>query len=135
MKVLPSISIFRLVFHYTSPSITTHASSSPNSEEALSLLSIQGPPTRDTIQRACSRFLELGVGEGARGYVIVRSGALGAYIGTRGKDGAWVDAFWGENDFDKIIDVTGMYSVVGLSCHNDHSQVRETLFWEDYRRA
>jgi len=38
--------------------------------------------------------------------VIIRSGAMGAYVATRAKGGKWVDAFWTDNK-DKVVDVTG----------------------------
>ena len=36
---------------------------SPNAEEALSLLSIPLPPTKNTIEKATDEFLDIGVGE------------------------------------------------------------------------
>jgi len=78
---------------------------SPNAEEALSLLSMPRPPTKQLIELAASKFLDMGVGKAGAGCVIVRSGAMGAYVATRVKGGQWVDAFW--NNITKIIDVTG----------------------------
>ena len=80
---------------------------SPNSDEALSLLSMRQPPTKETIEEACSRLLELGVGAGGRGHVIIRSGALGAYVASRAHPGRWVDAYWSTADAHKVVDVTG----------------------------
>ena len=80
---------------------------SPNSDEALSLLSISQPPTKGTIEQACSRFLEIGVGRNGNGHVVIRSGALGAYVASRQQQGRWVGAFWSEEASDKVIDVTG----------------------------
>jgi len=92
IQVLPSISIL-----------------SPNSEEALSLLSLSLPPTKPTIELAGGKLLELGIGLAGMGAVIIRSGGLGAYVATREHGGKWVDAFWNpdEQDTSKIIDVTG----------------------------
>ena len=45
---------------------------------------------------------------GGTGYVIIRSGALGAYVAKRGVEGFWVDAFWQDRDQGKVVDVTGM---------------------------
>ncbi|KAI5120918.1 hypothetical protein M0805_002898 [Coniferiporia weirii] len=80
---------------------------SPNSEEALSLLSLPQLATREAIEGACSRFLELGVGPGGKGHVVIRSGSLGAYVASRDRPGKWIGAFWTEADGGKIVDVTG----------------------------
>ncbi|KAF8524731.1 Ribokinase-like protein [Gautieria morchelliformis] len=81
---------------------------SPNAEEALSLLGkSEAPPTRESIQWACAQFLELGANAGGAGCVIIRSGALGAYMGKLGEDGLWIDAFWQDRDQGKVVDVTG----------------------------
>ncbi|KAA1466167.1 Ribokinase-like protein [Dentipellis sp. KUC8613] len=88
IEVLPSISIL-----------------SPNAEEALSLLSIPLPATKPKIEEACARFLEIGVGPGRDGWVIVRSGALGAYVASAERKGEWISAFW--EDEQKVVDVTG----------------------------
>ncbi|KAF9221896.1 Ribokinase-like protein [Gyrodon lividus] len=80
---------------------------SPNAEEAFGLLSFTSPITRDTVQTAAARFLELGVGEFGKGYVIIRCGALGACVATREKECKWVDAFWTPRDSGKVVDVTG----------------------------
>ncbi|THV03316.1 Ribokinase-like protein [Dendrothele bispora CBS 962.96] len=87
VKVLPSISIL-----------------SPNAEEALSLLSYDLSPSKESIEQAASKLLELGVKDS----VIVRSGSMGAYITTRDKGGRWVSAFWDKSEHPgKVIDVTG----------------------------
>ena len=65
------------------------------------------PLTRDTIQSAALRFLDIGVGPFGKGSVIIRSAALGACIATREKGCRWVDAFWTTQDTSKIVDVTG----------------------------
>ena len=80
---------------------------SPNADEALSLLSMPQPPTKKVIEEACSRLLEFGVGSKGKGHVIIRSGALGAYVATRDKPGFWVDAYWADADIGKVVDVTG----------------------------
>ncbi|KAL5488120.1 hypothetical protein ACEPAI_6228 [Sanghuangporus weigelae] len=80
---------------------------SPNSDEALSLLSMRQPPTKETIEEACSRLLKLGVGTDGMGYVIIRSGALGAYVASRAHSGRWADAYWSVADAQKVVDVTG----------------------------
>jgi len=48
----------------------------------------------------------MGVGEAGGGCVIIRSGAMGAYVITRAEGGRWIDAFWADNT-EKIVDVTG----------------------------
>lgn len=92
---------------------------SPNAEEALSLLGKSDPsPTKESIQSACAQLLELSASVGGTGCVIIRSGALGAYVQKPGEDGHWVDAFWQDNDRDKVIDVTGKSSrSVALMCY------------------
>ncbi|KAF9246977.1 Ribokinase-like protein [Melanogaster broomeanus] len=80
---------------------------SPNAEEAFGLLSLTSPITRDTVQTAAARFLELGVGESGKGHVIIRSGALGACIAARETGCKWVDAFWTPADSQNVVDVTG----------------------------
>ncbi|GJE84589.1 Ribokinase-like protein [Phanerochaete sordida] len=80
---------------------------SPNADEALSLLSTPGEPTKATIEEAARRFVDMGVGPDGKGAVIIRSGAMGAYILTRERGGRWVPAFWRPEDAAKIVDVTG----------------------------
>ncbi|KAF9468956.1 Ribokinase-like protein [Collybia nuda] len=89
-KVLPFISIL-----------------SPNAEEALALLSLPLPPTRSSIERAAGMFLDIGVGTEGGGWVIIRSGGMGAYLKARNTEGLWVNAFWTNKDAGKIVDVTG----------------------------
>ena len=66
-------------------------------------------PTKDLVEEACRRFLELGVGPGGNGSVVIRSGAMGACIATRGTSCTWVDAFWTDDDAGKVVDVTGRF--------------------------
>ncbi|KAF4620006.1 hypothetical protein D9613_005580 [Agrocybe pediades] len=89
-KVLPLISIL-----------------SPNAEEALSLLSMPLPPSKNSIESAADEFLQFSIGEEATGWVIIRSGALGSYVKSRTTKGTWVDAYWRPEDSDKVVDVTG----------------------------
>ena len=44
--------------------------------------------------------------------MIIRSGALGAYVAKRGDSGFWIDAFWQECDLGKVVDVTGRSFVI-----------------------
>ncbi|OJA15306.1 hypothetical protein AZE42_00950 [Rhizopogon vesiculosus] len=78
---------------------------SPNAEEALSLLSLPLIVTKPAVENAASEFIKMGVGEG--GSVIIRSGALGAYIITSDRKGQWIDAFWSSENIDRVVDVTG----------------------------
>ncbi|KAI9510441.1 Ribokinase-like protein [Russula earlei] len=78
---------------------------SPNAEEALSLLSVPLPPTKSSIERACHSFLDFGLGPGGTGWVIIRSGSLGAYVACRSQPGAWIDAYWRTDE--RVVDVTG----------------------------
>ena len=85
---------------------------SPNAEEALSLLSLPLPPSKSVIEDAADKFLRFGVGSEGSGWVIVRSGELGAYIKSRTTSGRWIEAFWTPKDADKVVDVTGMFALV-----------------------
>ncbi|KAH9978057.1 Ribokinase-like protein [Lactifluus volemus] len=78
---------------------------SPNAEEALGLLSIPLPPTKSSIELACQTFLGFGVGSGGNGWVIIRSGSMGAYIASRARPGAWIEAYWATEQ--SVVDVTG----------------------------
>ncbi|KAG2058895.1 Ribokinase-like protein [Suillus hirtellus] len=83
---------------------------SPNAEEALSLLSLPLIVTKSAVENVASEFLKMGVGKENSGSVIIRSGALGAYVMTSDKKGRWIDAFWSsaENiDNLMVVDVTG----------------------------
>jgi hypothetical protein len=80
---------------------------SPNAEEAMGLLSIPLPVTQAKIEEAAAKLLGSGVGEGGQGSVVIRSGALGAYVVSGTKEGRWVEAFWGLNDPHHVVDVTG----------------------------
>jgi hypothetical protein len=88
---------------------------SPNAEEALSLLSLPSEPTKLLVELAAARYLEFGVGHHGEGCVIIRSGAMGAYVATRENGGKWIEAFWTDNDHHKIIDVTGEASVASTT--------------------
>ncbi|KAI9001247.1 Ribokinase-like protein [Trametes punicea] len=81
---------------------------SPNADEAMSLLSMPLPPTKELVEEACRRFLEMGIGQGGAGSVIIRSGAMGACVGQPGKPLTWVAAYWsGPESMNKVVDVTG----------------------------
>lgn len=81
---------------------------SPNAEEALSLLSLPLIVTKSAVENAASEFLKMGVGKENSGSVIIRSGALGAYVMTSDRKGRWIDAFWSSaENIDKVVDVTG----------------------------
>ncbi|KZV75424.1 Ribokinase-like protein [Peniophora sp. CONT] len=88
IKILPDIAIL-----------------SPNAEEALSLLSITEPVSRETVERAAKRFIEYGIGPDAKGHVLIRSGALGCYVVSKDRPGEWVAAY--HQDQTKVVDVTG----------------------------
>lgn len=110
IEVLPSIYVLRCE---TLCGPHLHASAflfwtlygSPNAEEALSLLSIPLPATKPSIEEACARFLDLGVGPDGSGWVIIRSGSMGAYVASRGHQGQWIEAYW--TDATQVVDVTG----------------------------
>ncbi|KAI0637860.1 Ribokinase-like protein [Trametes polyzona] len=81
---------------------------SPNAEEALSLLSMPTPPTKELVEQACRRFLDMGVGPDGTGSVIIRSGAMGACVARRDQPISWVDAYWsGPGGAARVVDVTG----------------------------
>lgn len=85
---------------------------SPNAEEALSLLSLCTTPTKDLVEQAASKFLDLGVGKAGEGHVIIRSGAMGAYLAARSSPGKWIEAFWTIGSEQKVVDVTGQYFLI-----------------------
>ncbi|KAL0949572.1 hypothetical protein HGRIS_009621 [Hohenbuehelia grisea] len=80
---------------------------SPNAEEALALLSVSEEPSIENIERAAQRFIDIGVGKAGDGFVIIRSGPLGAYVLSRAKGGQWIEAYWTDAQKDKVVDVTG----------------------------
>ena len=85
---------------------------SPNAMEALNILSMSVENvTREMVEDACSQLLAMDVGKEGKGAVIIRSGELGAYVKQLGKKGLWVDAYWGENQSEKVVDVTGQRTV------------------------
>lgn len=104
--MLPSIDIFRCAVRANRIDVILTASLfSPNAEEALSLLSIPivQPIAKLTVEEAAQKFLELG----AKNAVIIRCGALGAYVLTREGGGKWIEAYWTKDDASRIVDVTG----------------------------
>lgn len=108
-SVLRSISVFRCVNPVnTKYKFQVHyLYHSPNAEEALSLLSLPLSPSKESIELATDKFLEIGVGQNKTGWVIIRSGALGAYMKSDKSNGMWVEAYWTAQDEDKVVDVTG----------------------------
>jgi hypothetical protein len=82
---------------------------SPNAEESLRFLSIPLPPTKSSIEQACKALLDFGVGPGGTGWVIIRSGSMGAYVASRSQPGVWIDAYWRTEE--RVIDVTGKFSM------------------------
>lgn len=66
--------------------------------------------TRELVEAAAQRFLDLGIGAlnhaPGSGYVIIRAAGLGAYVVSRNSQGRWIDAYWREED-GRVIDVTG----------------------------
>ncbi len=80
---------------------------SPNAEEAFSILSRPLPVSKGGIEQAADELLDLGIGDGGGGWVIIRSGPLGAYAKSRVTKGVWVGAYWTAADEDKVVDVTG----------------------------
>ena len=104
----PSIHFCAEVPESLGPSaLLTTLSKSPNAEEALKLVSLPLPPTKPLIEQACKTFLDLGVGLGGAGWVIIRSGELGAFIACRSQPGRWIDPYW-IND-ERVVDVTGEF--------------------------
>lgn len=67
-------------------------------------------PTKELVEEACRRFLEMGVGPRGQGSVIIRCGAMGACIAARGLPYTWIEAYWGSENSDKVVDVTGNHS-------------------------
>ena len=71
-------------------------------------MSLPLTPTKALIEEAATEFLRIGVGIDGNGWVVIRSGELGAYVKNRVQDGIWVDAFWTSDDEGKVVDETGM---------------------------
>ena len=66
------------------------------------------PPTKESIEDACQQLLDLGIGPNGSGHVVIRSGAMGAFVRSGARTGQWIDAYWSEESTpDKIVDVTG----------------------------
>jgi sugar/nucleoside kinase (ribokinase family) len=86
---------------------------SPNHDELRTLFSIptveqqDENQTRQIIETLLRALLDLGVGRDGQGIVVVRSGSLGACVGTRAHGTRWVPAFYGREDPEKVVDVTG----------------------------
>lgn len=86
--------------------------SSPNAEETFELLSLPSTVSKSTVEHAATKLLDLGVGADGTGWVIIRSGGLGAYVASRGRKGEWIEAFW--KDQSKVVDVTGEFRDASL---------------------
>ncbi|KAH9943109.1 Ribokinase-like protein [Epithele typhae] len=81
---------------------------SPNAEEAMALLGMPTvEPTKELVEEACGRFLDMGIGPRGAGSVIIRCAHMGACIGTQDAPYTWIPAFWTPNDAHKVVDVTG----------------------------
>jgi len=80
---------------------------SPHADEALGLLSLPLPPSKPLIEQACKTFLDFGVGPGGAGWVIIRSGELGAFIACRSQPDRWIDPYWTIDE--RVVDVTGKF--------------------------
>jgi hypothetical protein len=86
------------------------------------------------IEQACNTFLDFGVSVGGAGWVIIRSGELGAFIACRSQPGKWIDPYWRTDEH--VVDVTGifpmgiLYWAIG-SLLAPRCQVPETVSWVD----
>lgn len=65
------------------------------------------PPDKESIEEACRKFVDMGVGPKGKGHVIIRSAHLGACVASRDEELRWVEPFWTAKDEDKVVDVTG----------------------------
>lgn len=79
---------------------------SPNHEEAWAFFDVGVEEVakrgREGIEEVARKFVE----EGAGGDVVIRSGALGAFVTRKGREkGVWVPAY--HTSADKVVDVTG----------------------------
>jgi hypothetical protein len=61
------------------------------------------------IEYACKTFLDSGVGPGGAGWVIIRSGDIGAFIACRSQPGKWIDPYWRTDK--RVVDVTGIFPI------------------------
>lgn len=126
-----------------------HAFSSPNAEEALSLLGLTVSVTKEVVEKTASTF-----SEGHRVVVVIRCGALGAYGMRSGEKGSWVEAYWKDNTEGRmadvlleneprthVVDVTGKWSSCPRRRYDDDgalpclTQVQETRFSGGYPQA
>ena len=86
---------------------------SPNHDELLSLFSVDRPDTNDeqgtrrSIEKLLQALLDFGIGPQGQGCVVVRSGRLGACVGTRARGLQWVPAYYTAQRQHQVIDVTG----------------------------
>jgi len=80
---------------------------SPNADEAFSLLSRPLPLSKEGIEEAAKEFLNFGIGRQGNGWIVIRCGALGAYVKSADTEGAWIDAYWTSTDVERVVDVTG----------------------------
>jgi hypothetical protein len=69
-------------------------------------LSLPLPLSKEGIEAAAHKFLAYNIGRGS-GCVIIRCGAMGAYVKKRETSGLWIDAFWMSDDGGRVVDVTG----------------------------
>ncbi|KAM0750778.1 Ribokinase-like protein [Meredithblackwellia eburnea MCA 4105] len=97
---------------------------SPNHEEAWAFFGKGQDEVKEMgkkgIEEVAMKFFE----EGAEKDVVIRSGALGAYVVRKGQTGIWVPAY--HTDATKVIDVTGAGNsfmgglMAGLELHPDN---------------
>jgi len=90
-------------------------------------------PTKTNIEDAAQQFLSMGVGLNGKGAVVIRSGALGAFITTTDRGGRWVEAYWQKDNISKVVDVTGKSHLLKRDARISqiHAQARGTVSWAD----
>jgi hypothetical protein len=89
------------------------------------------------IEQACKTFLDFGVGTGGGGWVVIRSGGMGAFIACRSHPGKWIDPYWKTDEH--VVDETGIFLMdilnwaIGslLAPRILRIQVPETVSWAD----
>ncbi|PIL36815.1 hypothetical protein GSI_00505 [Ganoderma sinense ZZ0214-1] len=67
-------------------------------------------PTKELVEEACRRFLDMGVGPDGQGSVVIRCGPMGACIAVKGSAYSWIDPYWTSENSGKVVDVTGNHS-------------------------
>lgn len=78
---------------------------SPNHEEAWAFFGVDPRECASREKNGIEDVAQKFFAEGADTIIVIRSGAMGAYVKRRGEEGVWVEAY--HRTTDKVVDVTG----------------------------